>query len=74
MVAGLGIGFLLGDKWGVRSRVGQAAQAATAQIPALPDAADLAATNVPNSAGITPKIDDSIPANLEDLIPEKTNK
>jgi hypothetical protein len=74
MVAGIGIGFLLGDQWAIRSRAGRAAQAATAQIPALPDTADLAATNVPNSTGISPKIDDTIPTNLEDLIPEKTNK
>lgn len=73
-IAGIGIGFLLGDQWAVRSRAGRAAQAATAQIPALPDTADLTATNVPNSAGITPKVGDTVPTNLEDLIPEKPAK
>ena len=72
-VAGIGLGFFLGNQWTIRRAAGRTSSE-TVSIPVLPDTNDLSATNVLNPPGINPKVDDTIPTNLEDLIPAKTNK
>jgi hypothetical protein len=74
LLAGIGIGILLGTKLRIPGWSNPAPQPETISIPAGLGTNELSATNILNPPGINPKIDEAIPTNLQDLEPTNSRQ
>jgi len=74
LLAGIGIGILLGAQFLNGGGSSPAPQPETTAIPAAPIVGEPAATNILNPPGINLKIDETILTNVQDLEPEKSGK
>jgi endogenous inhibitor of DNA gyrase (YacG/DUF329 family) len=74
LIAGIAIGTLVEYKIANHGRSSVSVDSGTFTFPAGAVKADPATTNILDAPGIDPKIDESIPTNLQDLVPAKTGQ